>query len=416
MVSFLTFLTMVGAAFGPPIAARRSNPATSDYSIELANIDRELANLISAPPDRGSTLEHATRELYLRYRRAWLTASPADFRSAQEAIDAALQRSGPVQDFILLKVSLDLKLHRLLDARHGLGLLSELADDPGVMTLKADIDLQEGRYQDARQGYQKIIQKNRTWDGLARLAYLQFITGEEAEAVRLYAEAEAEITAKEMRSYAWVELQRGLFALKRGRYEEARRHYDRADRAYSGWWLVQEHMAELLGAEGRFNEAVALYQDIITRTPRPELKQALGDLYAFMGKPELANPLHTQALNEYLDSARRGETQYFHCLATFYADVRVDVSEALEWARQDLQLRQNFATWDALAWALYRARRFAEARAAMDEALAFGVRDSHLFLHAAMIHFAVGRIEDGQRFQKQASEINPRLESFHAHR
>jgi tetratricopeptide (TPR) repeat protein len=193
-------------------------------------------------------------------------------------------------------------------------------------------------------------------------------------------------------------------------------HYLRADRAYSGYWFVKEHIAELLGAQRRFDEAVALYEKVIERAPKPELCQALGDLYAYMGKPDRAKPWHDKALAAYLDSAQRGEVHYFHHLAGFYADVREDGAEAVKWARKDFALRQGPAAHDALAWALYRDGRFTEALEEMDRALAAGVKDAHLFFHAAMIRLAAGRSAEGTRFLKLAAETNPRFDAFHVHR
>ena len=219
-----------------------------------------------------------------------------------------------------------------------------------------------------------------------------------------------------MRAYAWVELQRGLLDLNRGRYEEAIAHYREAGKAYSGYWLVDEHMAELLGATRRFDAAASLYESVVARAPLPEHYQRLGDLYLFMGKPERARVWHDKALAGYLDSVARGEINYYHHLAGFFADVRADGAEAVKWAEKDLALRRNFATQDALAWGLYRAGRFEEARKLSRAALASGVKDAHLFFHAAMIHLAAGRPDEGKDLLKKAGEINPGYENFHAHR
>jgi tetratricopeptide (TPR) repeat protein len=64
-----------------------------------------------------------------------------------------------------------------------------LAESPQAKVLKADIDLQEGRYQDAKAGYEQAIEDNRTWDNLARLAYFNSKMGNEAGAEQLYIEA-----------------------------------------------------------------------------------------------------------------------------------------------------------------------------------------------------------------------------------
>ena len=106
-----------------------------------------------------------------------------------------------------------------------------------------DIDFQEGRYEQARIALEALIDENRTWDNLARLAHWKGKMGSPAEADRLYEEAEDELTAKEMRSFAWLELQRGAVALSRGRCDKARTHYLRAESSFPGHWLTDLHMA-----------------------------------------------------------------------------------------------------------------------------------------------------------------------------
>ena len=67
-----------------------------------------------------------------------------------------------------------------------------------------------GQYEEKKAAYVRIIDEEPTWDNLARLAYFVASMGERERADDLYARAEDELTAKEMRSYAWLELQRGL--------------------------------------------------------------------------------------------------------------------------------------------------------------------------------------------------------------
>ena len=211
-------------------------------------------------------------------------------------------------------------------------------------------------------------------------------------------------------------MQRGRRELDRGRHDRAWVHYEQADRAYSGYWLVEEHVAELLGAQRKFDQAVALYQRALARAPRPELQHALGDLYLFIGEAERARPWHDRALAAYLESAGRGDVHYYHHLARFYADVRQDGAEAVKWARKDAELRPHFVTYDGLAWALYRRGEFAASLETMDKALASGVKDAHLFFHAGLISLAAGRTAEAKRFLQTVAEMNPGYENFHAHR
>jgi tetratricopeptide (TPR) repeat protein len=284
-----------------------------------------------------------------------------------------------------------------------------------VQVLEGDIAVQEGRYADAHDLYAQVIEKNPSADNLARLAYLTALTGDTDGADALYNQAEDDITAKEMRAYAWIEVQRGQLQLRRGRQAAAQAHYQRANAAYSGYWLVEEHLAELAGARGEYSDAIALYEGVIARTPRPEAAQALGDLYLYRGEPERAKPWHERALAAYLASVQRGEVHYLHQLSTFYADVRQDGARALDWARRDFAQRQDIAARDALAWAFFRDSQFDAGNTVMDQVLPFASADAHVLAHAAMIDFAIGRADAGKQLLRQAAIVNPYYQSFHVH-
>jgi tetratricopeptide (TPR) repeat protein len=394
----------------PASAALRA--ALTDHERDLERLAAELAGVDDPPATAGD----ATRAAYCRYRRATLTGDAAELEAAAAAVDAGLRRFGPWPDLCLLKANLDFKRHRLADVKRDLDLAPSLRASPEGRLLRADLDFQEGRYEDARRDYEGAVAADRTWDALARLAHFELKLGDVARADELYAEAEDELTAKELRSYAWVELQRGVVDLSRGRYDAAERHYQRAAAAYSGDWLADAHLGELRAAQGRVGEAVALYESVVARAPRPELQQALGDLYALAGEPERARPWHDRALAAYLDSVRRGEVQYYHHLVDFFAKVRRDGAEAVRWAERDLELRRNFSTLGALAWALHLAGRSPEAVDAVAAALASGVRDAHLFRSAAVIYAEAGRPREAEVLRRRADELNPHHPHFHVHR
>jgi tetratricopeptide (TPR) repeat protein len=386
------------------------NPTPSAYDAELVQIQQRIAAL------KGNASDTWMARVQALYHRASLSGRMQDAQTADTAISDAMRLAGATPDLYLLRARLDYAFHRLSGVRDNLRLASAQGSSPRITALQADVDMQEGRIPEARAQYEAVLRANRTWDNLARLANWHALYGDIARADALYVEAENEVTAREMRAYAWLSVQRGVLAFRHGRHDEALTHYQRADKAYSGYWLVGEHLAELYGAQRRYDEAVALYEKVIERAPRPELYQALGELYIFMGKPERARPWLDKALADYLSSVQRGEVHYFHHLAGFYADVREDGAEAVKWARKDLELRRNPATHDALAWALYRAGRFDEALMEMDKALGTGVKDTHVFVHAAMIYAAAGRSAEGTRFMQQAAAFNPRFEAFHVHR
>jgi tetratricopeptide (TPR) repeat protein len=204
------------------------------------------------------------------------------------------------------------------------------------------------------------------------------VLGDPGRAEELYAAAAGEITAKELRSFAWVETERGRLHLRHGRLVEAERHCERAAAAYSGHWVVERRLAEVRAAQGRLDEAIVLAEAGAARTGRPELAHVAGDLLRRAGAVADARAWHERALAGYLESAGLGEVQYHHHLAEYYADVEGDSEAALFWAERDHALRPHYATEVALAWALHRAGRRDEALTTARRALASGVCDPHV--------------------------------------
>jgi tetratricopeptide (TPR) repeat protein len=386
------------------------------YQTELERIEKTIAELQGnafAPP---ADTEKVTTYVSSLYQRAALTGDLSALEATEFVIDEAIRLLRFPGDLHFLKAKLAFQLHRLADVRRSLESDPSLPISAEGRALQADLDFQEGRYREARKGYESVLADNRTWDNLARLAYFEAKLGDAVLADRLYWEAADELTAKEMRSYAWVELQRGLLDLAHGRHDDAAAHYRRADQAYSGYWLVAGHTAELLAAQGELAEAAALYEGVVAQVPRPELQQTLGQIYTMLGRHARAKSCRVIARAAYLQSARRGGVHYYHHLADFYADVLEDGAEAIKWARKDIELRENFSTQAALAWALYRDGRFAEALEAINVALSSGVKDAHLFSQAATIYRAASRIDEGAAYLQMAAAINPNHGSFHVHR
>lgn len=261
-------------------AAPAAQTALGGYEEELARIEEQLAaagGLASAlaPP---ADLESATRLAHLVYRKAALTADYADFRLAERSIDAAIAAIGPSQDLLFLSASFHFKVHRFARVREILLRIPRPETRPRWSSLAAELAYQEGRYAEARRGYQAALARKRGWDDLARLAFLASRTGRVKEAEKLYAEAQDDLTAKEMRSWAWLELQRGLLDLDFGDSAGALAHFRRAEEGYPGWWLIEEHIAETLGRLGRRDEAAALYRRVLETTRSPEFLSALAAL------------------------------------------------------------------------------------------------------------------------------------------
>ena len=159
-----------------------------------------------------------------------------------------------------------------------------------------------------------------------------------------------------------------------------------------------------------------VYERVLAETPRPELQQAFGELYAAAGDQERADQWFDAALKGYLDSVQDGGVHYYHHLVDFFSDVRESGANAVEWAWKDIELRRNFGTQGALAWALYCDGQIDRAKEYMDCALASGVQDAHLFAKASKITEAAGRLVESRELAHRSLELNPCHQGFHVHR
>jgi len=368
------------------------------------------------PPFIGaSDPEARTRRLYRLYQKASIAGDLAGLAEIIAAVDDSITALANPGDLYLLKANAAFKLHKLADVDSALRAVPSVYDSDEGRLIRADLDFQHGHYQAAESGYLDVLQRERSWGALARLAHLRGRMGDATGADNLYQEAEDQLTAKEMRAYAWLEMQRGFLDFVRGRPGEAGLHYRRADAAYPGYWLVEEHIAELLGSEGSCEEAAAILERIVSTVDRPDLDQAIGELYELAGDSGCARHWEERALNAYLQSAERGEVHYHHHLVDYYADVVEDGANAVKWAYKDLQLRENFATQAALAWALYRDGQFGNAVCWIDRALASRVVDARLYFRAGEIYCAAGDKARGDELRERALKLNPAVAGFHLH-
>jgi len=361
-------------------------PARPGYRTDLEAVRRRrLAHAAAAATGPTAVCEQLT----LRHREATLSGGrPEDLLAVGAEVDAAVERFPSWPDLRLLQATLALALHRTDAARAALAAVPGLTDLPPGRVLAGDLAQFDGDYAGAREAYLRAAREGPSWDIDARLAALAVATGDVEEADARYATAEDDITVKQLRSFAWVRVQRAELARRLGDLDRAGRFLDDAETAYPGWWYIAAHRAALASARGRPEEAATGYRDVLAETDRAEYREALGTALAACGQGEEAAAWHDAALAAYTASAARGEVHYLHHLATFFADVRPDPEAAVTWAEADVRLRRNGATLSLLAECLHRAGRTADALSAVEAAEALGAGDPRLRTRARAIRLA----------------------------
>ncbi len=358
------------ACLEQPRRASSKPPTQTAYghSIELLNKDIESFSLrAEAMPKSWFALELLAKS-YLE--RARLTGSYQDYANAEAYLHRAFTLSG-VGGPHLTQAQLDFSLHRLEGAATNLSVLENaiLVDDikkASIIGIQADLMFFKGEYQKALDGYLKALSLHTDSTALFRLAVFYWRTGEFEQAEKFIDEADNLANNSSPRLNAFFDLHRGLFDLDRERYDEALVHYQAANAAFDGWWLIKEHIAEIYVIQDKLEAAKNIYLDVIAETGNPEFMDAM----AGISRPEEAIKWRQKAREVYEEQLTQfPEASYGHAL-NHYLDVGDMPQKALEIAKANYSLRPYGESAVLLARAHLQVGEIDTARALVEQTLA----------------------------------------------
>jgi tetratricopeptide (TPR) repeat protein len=415
-IAFVTITAAHAAAMDTkPLATSRSSPDASSERVRKFLEDR-----VRGDPD-DITAQNRLADIYLQRLRE--TGDFEWLRRAGEATCRSLASVPPEQNAtgLFMQARVEYESHHFAAARDLVSALTEI--EPGKsrgFALLGDALLEFGELDQAETAYGEMQKrKGDPIEAETRLARLDLVRGA-LDSARMHfekaIEAVRQLSTPSPEILSWCLVQSGQLSFNLGQWDAAEKNYQAALSERPEDTAALEHLAELRAAQEKYGEAVALYEKAIARTPRPEFWQALGDVYAAMGKLTSAGTWHGRARDAYLKNAAEGNAHYFHHLAGFFSDTEEDPAEALKWARRDLELRHTAAAEDALAWALYRNGEFTQAAETANKILAGGTKDAHILGHAGLIFLAAGDPARGKELLGEAGRINPRHGLFHVHR
>lgn len=258
---------------------REATPRAS-FQGDLVRIQEAMAQLKPNEP----------KYAFLQVQKAQLTGNFADFYQANQLLEAFPDD----RELILLRAKIALSMHDVTQGKNLFDQLSHYPNDTRTEDVAIDIALQQGQYQQAVEILTLRLQRDLQWSDLARYAYLSHKFGDSVAADQFYVRAQELLSAKQIKDYAWLELQRGIIDLENGQHPEALAHFELANRSYPGHWLIEEHLAETHALLNQPQKAIALYEGVIQQSDNPMYFFALGDLLEAT-KPTRANELFSAA-------------------------------------------------------------------------------------------------------------------------
>jgi tetratricopeptide (TPR) repeat protein len=292
-------------------------------------------------------------------------------------------------------------------------LIRDSPSDETLYGILGDADIELGRYPEARQAFQLMMDLKPGPAAYARAAYLRQLYGEVPGAIQMMQLAVEAGSPRDRENLAWSRVQLGNLYFGRGDLGGAEAQFTEALRLYPGYLHGLAGLGGVRAAQGRFDAAIELYEKSLAVIPLPVVAEALGDVYVRVERRTEAE--RQFSLVEYIGRLTElNRVVYNRDLAYFYADHRRHLDQAVALAEREATLRHDIYTDDTLAWAYFQIGRYAEADRLMHQALSLGTRDALLLYHAGMIARGLGDHPRAARYLERALQTNPSFHVLHA--
>jgi len=282
----------------------------------------------------------------------------------------------------------------------GRKLNQRIPDDVQVRGLIADACRELGDYPQAEMQTQWMLKLRRgNIPGMIRGAFLRIDFGDAEGALDWLTSAFKLTNPTETEERAWLLTHIARVRLQTGKLELADQLLGQALEIFPDYYFTLDALAETRSALGKYAEAADLLRRAQTTAPHPRRLFALA-VALKQGGAFAEFERQARAIADKPDNANRE-------LIFYYADYAHKPADALRVARAEIARRQDIATLDAYAWALYSNGQYAEARVELDKALKVGIRDAALFEHAAAIAEKLKDQTAAANYQKQVRELRP---------
>ncbi len=306
-----------------------------------------------------------------------------------------------------------------LSALHQFRAAKRYADDvvrltpgnPGAIAGAASVDLELGRYDEARRLLlrgPRGASDNAGWDAVdARFDELTGHTRRARAGIARAASSLDTIYATAAESRAWYHWREGELAFQMGDLETARADYQTSIDIFPDYWHGYNGLAKVYWARRQWRECRAAATRAADLYPQPETLGYEYDAQVALG--DKAGAAQTLGLITAIE--RIGDSQGLsdRLIAVFYADHAMRPQAAVTSAARDLARRDDIYAEDALAWALASAGRWQQARQHAERAVRLGTDDARLQFHAGMIALRCGNGVEARARLGRALQVNPQF-------
>ncbi len=269
-----------------------------------------------------------------------------------------------------------------------------------------------GDYDKAAESYQRMVTLRPDLSSYNRAAWFRFLYNDADNAVKIMKMAISSGSAM-AENTAWCEVELGKILLKTGKIEDAPKAYEAALRYFPNYHPALAGLAQTQAAKGDWKQAIENMRRAQAATPLPDYAAALYDYYTAAGDAKAAEKQKEMifVIDQVGQAAKEKANRN---MAIIYADHDWNLDRALELAKNEMEVRGDIYTYDALAWALFKNKRYPEAAEAMKKALAFSTPEPMFYYHAGLIDSALGQKDEAREMLRRALSLNPNFDTRQA--
>jgi len=385
----------------PDIAGRTAIPETATTDQRIASLDKLIAQNPKSVP-----YQNQLAAAYMQKVRETVDFGYLD--RAERILNGVLLADDGNYEALRMREMVELERHHFQAAADlAEAIIGLHPGDPWSYGVLGDASMEMGEYGRAAAAYQRMLVLRPDQSSLNRASWYEFVSGRPQQAIALMKQA-IDSGARSPENTAWCLVDLGNIYFKTGAIDQAAQSYAQAAQTFPGYHAAQAGLGRVRAARGDYAEAIASYLKAQSSVPMPEYAAALEQLYTISHQPEEARK--QRELIDFVDRmARLASEKTNRNLALIYADESRNLDRALELVQEELKVRNDIYTHDALAWVLFQRKDYTHAEESARVALQLGTPEPAFYYHAARIAEALGKPDEARKLLTRALELNPKF-------
>lgn len=339
--------------------------------------------------------------------RAWISKArvsgdPGYYLNAEACAQVILARSPDATPALELRALVLVNQHRFAEARTlAEKIVARAPENVVAYAALSDALLELGDVDASTAAVQKMVDLKPNLPSYARAAHLRWLHGDLPGARDLYKSAIGSGgDPRDPEPQAWVIVQAATVFFQGGDDEGALAGAELASKRVVDYPPALVLQGRIALARGDAKAAIAPLEKAFAASPTIETAWLLGDARTATGDEKGAALAFAHVEN-------KGRVLDPRTLSLFWSVKKKNAKEALALAEEEKKTRGDPYTDDALAWALHRNGRDADAKVAILRATRFGTKDARLLFHAGAIQIALGEIVEGKKRVAEALALRP---------